>query len=196
MDRSSYNSRRCDTYQHSLSVYYRNIHVCESFSLPLYVTNTTKPQQPRNSPSPLQKSWCSASVVQQHSSNILVHFRRDRYFLTSCIQFLPYHSLIIFIVYVYLSIPFHTTSMVPHPPHHVTGCKINGQIILEGQEVVASIDDRCLVCQCKENQLTCAKKTCPVLQCPVSKQKLHPNECCPRCTEQMVVMALTGKFYF
>uniref|UniRef100_A0A1I8Q6R3 BMP-binding endothelial regulator protein n=1 Tax=Stomoxys calcitrans TaxID=35570 RepID=A0A1I8Q6R3_STOCA len=76
------------------------------------------------------------------------------------------------------------------------GCKINGQIILEGQEVVASIDDRCLVCQCKDNQLTCAKKTCPVLQCPVSKQKLLPNECCPRCTEQREFIPLPGKCIF
>ncbi|XP_061402292.1 BMP-binding endothelial regulator protein, partial [Musca vetustissima] len=76
------------------------------------------------------------------------------------------------------------------------GCKINGQIVLEGQEVVASIDDRCLVCQCKDNQLTCAKKTCPVLQCPVSKQKQLPNECCPRCTEHREFMPLTGKCIF
>ncbi|XP_065367953.1 BMP-binding endothelial regulator protein [Calliphora vicina] len=76
------------------------------------------------------------------------------------------------------------------------GCKINGQIVLEGQEVVASIDDRCLVCQCTGNQLKCAKKTCPVLQCPISKQKLHPNECCPRCTEQREFMPLPGKCIF
>ncbi|XP_073844457.1 crosveinless 2-secreting protein [Musca autumnalis] len=75
------------------------------------------------------------------------------------------------------------------------GCKINGQIVLEGQEVVGSIDDRCLVCQCKDNQLTCAKKTCPVLQCPVSKQKLLPNECCPKCIERRDFMPLTGKCF-
>ncbi|SPP72731.1 BMP-binding endothelial regulator protein [Drosophila guanche] len=76
------------------------------------------------------------------------------------------------------------------------GCKINGQTVAEGQEVVASIDDRCLVCQCGDNQLTCAKMTCPILQCPKTKQKQHPNECCPRCTEQRVFIPVTGKCIF
>ncbi|EDW33632.1 GL11845 [Drosophila persimilis] len=76
------------------------------------------------------------------------------------------------------------------------GCKINGQTVAEGQEVVASIDDRCLVCHCGDNQLTCAKKTCPILQCPKTKQKQHPNECCPRCTEQRVFIPVTGKCIF
>ncbi|XP_037941774.1 BMP-binding endothelial regulator protein-like [Teleopsis dalmanni] len=76
------------------------------------------------------------------------------------------------------------------------GCKINGQIVSEGQEVVASIDDRCLVCQCTGNKLTCAKKTCPILQCPITKQRKDPNECCPRCTEHREFMPVTGKCIF
>ncbi|XP_017962208.1 BMP-binding endothelial regulator protein [Drosophila navojoa] len=76
------------------------------------------------------------------------------------------------------------------------GCKINGQTVAEGQEVVASIDDRCLVCQCSGNKLSCAKKTCPILQCPKTKQKQLPNECCPRCTEQREFVAVKGKCIF
>ncbi|XP_064543387.1 BMP-binding endothelial regulator protein [Drosophila montana] len=77
------------------------------------------------------------------------------------------------------------------------GCKINGQTVAEGQEVVASIDDRCLVCQCSSgNKLSCAKKTCPTLQCPKSKQKQLPNECCPRCTVQREFRAVKGKCIF
>ncbi|EDW00981.1 GH21183 [Drosophila grimshawi] len=76
------------------------------------------------------------------------------------------------------------------------GCKINGQTVAEGQEVVASIDDRCLVCQCSGNELSCAKKTCPILQCPKTKQKQLPNECCPRCTEQREFVPVKGKCIF
>ncbi|XP_049307049.1 BMP-binding endothelial regulator protein [Bactrocera dorsalis] len=76
------------------------------------------------------------------------------------------------------------------------GCKINGQMVAEGQEVVGSIDDRCMVCQCSQNELTCAKKTCPILQCPISKQTQNPNECCPRCTEQREFMPVYGKCIF
>ncbi|XP_068145487.1 BMP-binding endothelial regulator protein [Drosophila tropicalis] len=75
-------------------------------------------------------------------------------------------------------------------------CKINGQTVAEGQEVVASIDDRCLLCQCNENKLSCAKKTCPILQCPKTKQKQHPNECCPRCTEHRELVPVIGKCIF
>ncbi|XP_067632565.1 BMP-binding endothelial regulator protein [Eurosta solidaginis] len=76
------------------------------------------------------------------------------------------------------------------------GCKINGQVVAEGQEVVGSIDDRCMVCQCSKNKLTCAKKTCPILLCPISKQTQNPNECCPRCTEHREFMPVTGKCIF
>ncbi|ALC41617.1 cv-2 [Drosophila busckii] len=76
------------------------------------------------------------------------------------------------------------------------GCNLNGQTVAEGQEVVASIDDRCLVCQCSGNKLSCAKKTCPILQCPKTKQKQHANECCPRCTEQRDFVPVIGKCIF
>ncbi|KAH8284959.1 hypothetical protein KR054_003066, partial [Drosophila jambulina] len=76
------------------------------------------------------------------------------------------------------------------------GCKINGQTVAEGQEVDASIDDRCLVCQCSSNQLTCSKKTCPVLPCPMSKQIKKPDECCPRCAQHQGFMSVPGKCFF
>ncbi|XP_017087299.2 BMP-binding endothelial regulator protein [Drosophila bipectinata] len=76
------------------------------------------------------------------------------------------------------------------------GCTINGQTVAKGQEVVPFIDDRCLVCQCGDNQLTCSKKTCPILLCPKSKQKQHPDECCPRCTEKREIFTVPGKCFF
>ncbi|XP_039481196.1 BMP-binding endothelial regulator protein [Drosophila santomea] len=76
------------------------------------------------------------------------------------------------------------------------GCKINGQTVAEGQEVDASIDDRCLVCQCRGNQLTCSKKTCPVLPCPMSKQIKRPDECCPRCPQNHSFLPVPGKCLF
>lgn len=54
---------------------------------------------------------------------------------------------------------------------------------MEGREVTSS-EDPCLKCQCKNRRLECIKKACPVLQCPVSKQKKIPGECCPKCSEQ------------
>lgn len=66
--------------------------------------------------------------------------------------------------------------------HLSTGCKYNGQTVLEGREVTSS-EDPCLKCQCKNRRLECIKKACPVLNCPQSKQKKVPGECCPRCTE-------------
>jgi len=74
-----------------------------------------------------------------------------------------------------------------------SGCKINGQTVAEGQEVDASIDDRCLVCQCRGNQLTCSKKTCPVLPCPMSKQTKRPDECCPRCPQNHSFLPVPGE---
>uniref|UniRef100_A0A1B0GCB4 BMP-binding endothelial regulator protein n=1 Tax=Glossina morsitans morsitans TaxID=37546 RepID=A0A1B0GCB4_GLOMM len=101
---------------------------------------------------------------------------------------------------IYRGVPYISGSewSDPDDPCRTYKCvgSINGQYVQEGQTVVASIDDRCLVCQCTGSQLKCAKKTCPVLQCPITRQKLHPNECCPRCTEQREFMPLPGKCFF
>lgn len=49
---------------------------------------------------------------------------------------------------------------------------------------MTSSEDPCLKCQCKNRRLECAKKACPVLNCPLSKQTQKPSECCPKCSEQ------------
>lgn len=54
-------------------------------------------------------------------------------------------------------------------------------------------EDPCLKCSCLNNTLLhCAKHACPVLQCPVSKQRHVPGECCPRCAEKRPIGPLPG----
>ncbi|XP_059614066.1 BMP-binding endothelial regulator protein [Phlebotomus argentipes] len=71
------------------------------------------------------------------------------------------------------------------------GCLLNGQRVDEGREVTLR-EDPCLKCQCSGKRLTCVKKACPVLQCPVSKQIKMPGECCPRCTERRESLQVSG----
>lgn len=54
------------------------------------------------------------------------------------------------------------------------------------------MDDPCVKCSCTDKRLTCMKKACPVLQCPISKQKKKPGQCCPTCTEQRELMNIPG----
>lgn len=62
----------------------------------------------------------------------------------------------------------------------------------DGREVSLS-EDPCLKCSCSSKRLTCVKKACPILQCPVSKQIRTPGECCPRCSEKRYITQLPGK---
>lgn len=71
-------------------------------------------------------------------------------------------------------------------------CYLNGQQVLEGREVTLT-EDPCLKCHCSNKKLTCAKKACPVLQCPVSTQIRIPGECCPRCSKKREIMQVPGK---
>lgn len=64
----------------------------------------------------------------------------------------------------------------------IPGCHLNGQHVLEGREVTLT-EDPCVKCSCSGKSLTCVKKACPVLQCPLSKQIKRRGDCCPRCTE-------------
>lgn len=77
-------------------------------------------------------------------------------------------------------------------------CQINGQKVEENRDVVTE-NDSCLKCRCSRGRLTCSKKACPVLMCPVSQQMKEPgrctkilfikkrltmvisDECCPKC---------------
>lgn len=61
----------------------------------------------------------------------------------------------------------------------------------DGHEVSLS-EDPCLKCSCSNKRLTCVKKACPILQCPVSKQIRTPGECCPRCSEKRLVTQFAG----
>lgn len=60
------------------------------------------------------------------------------------------------------------------------GCKINGQIVTEERNVML-LEDPCLKCRCDGGRMTCSKKACPVLHCPVSAMERLPGDCCPRC---------------
>ncbi|XP_062708078.1 BMP-binding endothelial regulator protein [Aedes albopictus] len=61
------------------------------------------------------------------------------------------------------------------------GCQLNGQKVTN--EATLS-EDPCVKCTCDGRKLTCTKKSCPVLQCPASKQIRIPGECCARCMER------------
>jgi von Willebrand factor type C domain len=77
----------------------------------------------------------------------------------------------------------------------IAGCYLNGQHVLEGREVTLS-EDPCVKCQCKGKRLTCQKKACPVLQCPLSKQAKAPGECCPRCIARRELIQIPGNCIF
>lgn len=75
------------------------------------------------------------------------------------------------------------------------GCYLNGQPVDDGRgdgRELQLAEDPCLKCGCSNNQLHCSKHACPVLQCPVAKQRLTAGECCPRCTEKRTLLPLSG----
>lgn len=69
---------------------------------------------------------------------------------------------------------------------------MNGQPVYDGREVTLA-EDPCLKCSCTNKRLTCVKKACPVLQCPLSKQIKLPGECCPKCSERRKMQPFPGK---
>lgn len=73
-----------------------------------------------------------------------------------------------------------------------SGCSLNGQTVQDGREVTLS-EDPCLKCSCSNRRLTCMKKACPVLQCPLSKQIQLPGECCPKCSEKRTIKPFPGR---
>lgn len=53
-------------------------------------------------------------------------------------------------------------------------CKFSGQLVSADRDVVSE-DDPCLKCRCTGGRLTCAKKSCPVLQCSRAMQEQPPG---------------------
>lgn len=76
----------------------------------------------------------------------------------------------------------------------ITECKINGLITTDDRDVTS--DDPCLKCRCKKGLMTCSKKACPVLQCPINKQVHEKGECCPRCREKRAFLPIPDKCLF
>ncbi|XP_044734536.1 BMP-binding endothelial regulator protein [Chrysoperla carnea] len=60
------------------------------------------------------------------------------------------------------------------------GCRINGQRVTDERDVTIP-EDPCLKCHCELGRMTCTKRACPVLQCPVQHQYHPVGECCPQC---------------
>lgn len=60
------------------------------------------------------------------------------------------------------------------------GCHINGKTFSSDRNITLQ-EDPCLKCSCKNNEMICSKKACPVLQCPTTSIEQRPGECCPRC---------------
>ncbi|XP_014245545.1 BMP-binding endothelial regulator protein [Cimex lectularius] len=42
--------------------------------------------------------------------------------------------------------------------------------------------DHCTICECVNGTSVCSRPSCPVLDCPLEKQELKPNSCCPHCS--------------
>lgn len=76
--------------------------------------------------------------------------------------------------------------------YSIAGCYLNGQVVSDGREVTLS-EDPCLKCSCTNKRLTCVKKACPILQCPISKQIQLSGECCPKCSEKRTITQFPGK---
>ena len=62
-------------------------------------------------------------------------------------------------------------------------CTHQGVRLREG-ETVRNGEDPCSECQCRDGQLTCQKRICPVLACPMQLQSSLPGECCPQCSRR------------
>lgn len=60
-------------------------------------------------------------------------------------------------------------------------CRYDNQLVANGDQVALK-GDICTKCTCVSGQLSCAKRSCPVLNCPESKIIKDENDCCPRCT--------------
>ncbi|KAJ8675657.1 hypothetical protein QAD02_011443 [Eretmocerus hayati] len=58
--------------------------------------------------------------------------------------------------------------------------------------------DECTRCSCYSGTITCAKETCPVLECSSEYQTKLPNRCCPQCPlveESRAACTYAGKTY-
>ncbi|XP_055613813.1 BMP-binding endothelial regulator protein [Uranotaenia lowii] len=73
------------------------------------------------------------------------------------------------------------------------GCQLNGQQVT-GEATLS--EDPCVKCTCDGRKLTCTKKSCPVLQCPITKQYRLPGECCARCKDRLEEMKMDQKRCF
>ncbi|KAF2359316.1 putative domain cysteine-rich [Trinorchestia longiramus] len=58
-------------------------------------------------------------------------------------------------------------------------------------------NDSCTVCVCMNSKVTCTRRTCPPLTCPVQYQKFVKDDCCPVCAmpQRSVVCSYRGMAY-
>ena len=61
-----------------------------------------------------------------------------------------------------------------------SGCRIHGHSLKDG-ESASDPADPCRECKCRHGQLTCQRKSCPVLSCPSHLQSIPRGQCCPTC---------------
>ena len=58
--------------------------------------------------------------------------------------------------------------------------------------------DSCTRCSCSNSAISCARETCPVLECPSEHQIILPGRCCPQCPlieESRASCTYAGKTY-
>ncbi|XP_031778239.1 BMP-binding endothelial regulator protein isoform X1 [Nasonia vitripennis] len=59
-------------------------------------------------------------------------------------------------------------------------CRFKGKTISKETSIMPK-HDPCTLCDCTSGKLACAKKACPVLNCPESQIVHSFEDCCPRC---------------
>jgi len=72
----------------------------------------------------------------------------------------------------------------PIPPLLGTCCPTCSQCIWRGEKLQEgeTRTDHCKECTCEKGQLTCQRKTCPVLSCPAHLHITPKGKCCPECS--------------
>lgn len=62
-----------------------------------------------------------------------------------------------------------------------TGCTLNGMTYKNG-DIFTSKNDPCIQCECKDGNVVCSKRACPVLNCPSQYVYTPRGSCCSKCT--------------
>jgi len=74
-------------------------------------------------------------------------------------------------------------------------CEVGGQVVREG-ETRTDPHNPCRECSCTGGDLSCKKRSCPVLSCPLMLQITPKGECCPQCSRTRTFLKVDKKCFF